>query len=65
MADPKTMFEGLAVALVTPFRNGSLDREALARLAGHLVEGGVRALYPCGCTGEATQNAVNGSGRSS
>ena len=46
MADPKTMFEGLAVALVTPFRNGSLDREALARLAGHLVEGGVRALYP-------------------
>ncbi|HYR52502.1 MAG TPA: 4-hydroxy-tetrahydrodipicolinate synthase [Candidatus Dormibacteraeota bacterium] len=54
MADPKTMFEGLAVALVTPFRNGSVDQDALARLAGHLVDGGVRALYPCGCTGEAT-----------
>src|SRR5258705_11133087 len=54
MADPKAMFEGLAVALVTPFRNGALDRDALARLANHLVEGGVRALYPCGCTGEAT-----------
>ena len=54
MADPKTMFDGLAVALVTPFRNGAVDRDALARLANHLVEGGSRALYPCGCTGEAT-----------
>jgi 4-hydroxy-tetrahydrodipicolinate synthase len=54
MADPKTMFEGLAVALVTPFRNGAVDHDDLARLANHLVTGGVRALYPCGCTGEAT-----------
>jgi 4-hydroxy-tetrahydrodipicolinate synthase len=52
--DPKAMFEGLAVALITPFRNGALDREALGRLATHLVEAGVTALYPCGCTGEAT-----------
>jgi len=54
MADPKTMFEGLAVALITPFRGGALDREALGRLTAHLVEGGANALYPCGCTGEAT-----------
>ncbi len=54
MPDPKAMFDGLAVALVTPFRNGAVDREALARIASHLVEGGVRSLYPCGCTGEAT-----------
>jgi len=54
MADPKSMFEGLAVALITPFRGGAVDRDMLARLASHLVEGGVRALYPCGCTGEAT-----------
>jgi len=54
MADPKTMFEGLAVALITPFRGGALDREALGRLTTHLVESGVHALYPCGCTGEAT-----------
>jgi len=54
MADSKTMFEGLAVALITPFRGGALDREALGRLAAHLVEGGASALYPCGCTGEAT-----------
>jgi 4-hydroxy-tetrahydrodipicolinate synthase len=54
MADPKTMFDGLAVALVTPFRNGAVDGDALSRLANHLVEGGVTTLYPCGCTGEAT-----------
>lgn len=54
MADLQTMFDGLAVALVTPYRNGSVDREALARIAGRLVEAGARALYPCGCTGEAT-----------
>ena len=52
--DPNSMFEGLAVALVTPFRNGAVDGEALARLASHLAEAGARALYPCGCTGEAT-----------
>ena len=54
MADPKMMFEGLAVALVTPYRNGLVDLVALARLTNHVVEGGTRALYPCGCTGEAT-----------
>jgi 4-hydroxy-tetrahydrodipicolinate synthase len=52
--DAKSMFEGLAVALVTPFRNGAVDADALARLASHLAEAGVRTLYPCGCTGEAT-----------
>jgi 4-hydroxy-tetrahydrodipicolinate synthase len=54
MADPKMMFEGLAVALVTPYRNGLVDRDALARITNHVIEGGTRALYPCGCTGEAT-----------
>jgi len=52
--DPKSMFEGLGVALVTPFRNGAVDRDALARLTTHLAEAGVGAFYPCGCTGEAT-----------
>jgi 4-hydroxy-tetrahydrodipicolinate synthase len=48
------MFEGLGVALVTPFRNGAVDLDALARLTSHLAESGVRSFYPCGCTGEAT-----------
>jgi 4-hydroxy-tetrahydrodipicolinate synthase len=54
MTDRKGIFEGVGVALVTPFRRGAVDRESLAALAETLVQRGVRALYPCGCTGEAT-----------
>ena len=54
MAEARSIFEGVGVALVTPFRRGAVDVDALARLAEHLVGAGVRALYPCGCTGEAT-----------
>jgi len=50
----KDIFEGLGVALVTPYRKGAVDTDAAAKLAEHLVERGVRAIYPCGCTGEAT-----------
>ncbi|HET9940122.1 MAG TPA: 4-hydroxy-tetrahydrodipicolinate synthase [Candidatus Eisenbacteria bacterium] len=48
------IFEGLGVALVTPYRKGSVDTDAAAKLAERLIERGVRAIYPCGCTGEAT-----------
>ena len=54
MAAKDSIFEGLGVALVTPYRKGAVDTDAASRLAEHLVERGVRALYPCGCTGEAT-----------
>ena len=47
------MFEGLTVAMVTPFRSGSLDLEAAARLADFLVDGGVQCLVVSGSTGEA------------
>lgn len=47
------MFEGLSVALVTPFRDGRLDEAAVERLLEHLLSGGVRGLVPAGCTGEA------------
>ena len=50
----KDIFEGLGVALVTPYRKGSVDTDAAAKLAERLIERGVRAIYPCGCTGEAT-----------
>jgi len=49
-----SIFEGLGVALVTPYRKGAVDTDAVAKLAERLIERGVRALYPCGCTGEAT-----------
>jgi 4-hydroxy-tetrahydrodipicolinate synthase len=46
-------FAGNMVALVTPFRNGSVDLPALERLVEEQVRGGVSALVPCGTTGES------------
>jgi 4-hydroxy-tetrahydrodipicolinate synthase len=47
------MFHGTFVALVTPFRDGQLDRKALDALVDHVIAGGVRGLVPCGTTGES------------
>src|SRR5262245_44948526 len=47
------MFEGLSVAMVTPFRGGQVDREATERLVEHMVAGGVQGLVVSGSTGEA------------
>ena len=47
------MFEGLSVAMVTPFRNGAIDRDATARLVDWMIEGGVQGLVVSGSTGEA------------
>jgi 4-hydroxy-tetrahydrodipicolinate synthase len=47
------MFEGLSVAMVTPFRDGRLDEAAVERLIDHLLDGGVNGIVPAGCTGEA------------
>ncbi|MDD2804849.1 MAG: 4-hydroxy-tetrahydrodipicolinate synthase [Elusimicrobiales bacterium] len=45
--------KGCYTAIVTPFRNGKLDLEALKRVVRFQVEGGVSGLVPCGSTGEA------------
>jgi len=47
------MFEGLSVALVTPFKNGAVDTDAFARIVERLLAGGVDGLVVAGCTGEA------------
>jgi 4-hydroxy-tetrahydrodipicolinate synthase len=47
------MFEGLYVAMVTPFRDGKVDHERLASFTAGLVKAGCDGLVPCGCTGEA------------
>ena len=49
----KIRFEGAIPALATPFRDGAIDRDALARLVEYCIEGGVVALAPCGSTGES------------
>ena len=46
-------FRGNMVALVTPFRNGSVDREAMTRLVDRVLAGGVSGVVPCGTTGES------------
>jgi 4-hydroxy-tetrahydrodipicolinate synthase len=40
-------------ALVTPFRGGQVDMQALAALVEAQIEGGINALVPCGSTGES------------
>jgi 4-hydroxy-tetrahydrodipicolinate synthase len=47
------MFTGVITALVTPFRNGALDEEALARLVDEQIAAGVDGLVPVGTTGES------------
>lgn len=47
------MFAGSIPALVTPFRGGSVDVPALARLVDWQIEQGSSALVPCGTTGES------------
>jgi 4-hydroxy-tetrahydrodipicolinate synthase len=47
------MFEGLSVAMVTPFRGGAIDRDATARLVDWMIDGGVQGLVVSGSTGEA------------
>jgi 4-hydroxy-tetrahydrodipicolinate synthase len=47
------MLSGSMTALITPFRDGAVDQEALATLVEMQVAGGTDALVPCGSTGES------------
>ena len=47
------MFHGSIPALVTPFKNGAIDRVAFTNLIERQIEGGSTALVPCGTTGES------------
>ncbi len=46
------LFRGLGVALVTPFKAGAVDFDALSVLIEHCIEGGVDFLVSLGTTGE-------------
>ena len=46
-------FAGCTVALVTPFRDGAVDEEALRRLVEWHIEQGTPILSPVGTTGES------------
>ena len=47
------MFKGSLVAIVTPFRNGKIDEEALGRLIDWQIAEGTHGIVPCGTTGES------------
>ena len=47
------MFDGVFTALVTPFRDGSIDERALTELVELQIAAGVDGVVPCGSTGEA------------
>ena len=47
------MFAGIHTAIVTPFRNGQVDEEALKRIIDQQFAGGVQGIVPCGTTGES------------
>jgi 4-hydroxy-tetrahydrodipicolinate synthase len=52
------MFEGLTVAMVTPFREGAIDLDATDRLIEFMLGGGVEGLVVSGSTGEAATCSV-------
>ncbi|ABD88179.1 dihydrodipicolinate synthase [Rhodopseudomonas palustris BisB18] len=48
-----TAFRGSFTALVTPFKNGSLDEEAFRKLVDWQISEGTAGLVPVGTTGES------------
>ncbi len=48
------MFKGAIVAIVTPFKAGLVDEQALRNLIEFHLENGVSGIVPCGTTGESS-----------
>src|ERR1700732_1517787 len=49
----KTSFRGSFTALVTPFKNGSVDEKAFRELVDWQIAEGTKGLVPVGTTGES------------
>jgi 4-hydroxy-tetrahydrodipicolinate synthase len=47
------MFKGLYTAIITPFKNGEIDVEALKKIVEFQIENGASGIIPCGTTGES------------
>jgi 4-hydroxy-tetrahydrodipicolinate synthase len=48
------MFRGAIVAIVTPFKKGKVDEEALRKLVEFQIKNGTDGIVPCGTTGESS-----------
>ncbi|MBE6634561.1 MAG: 4-hydroxy-tetrahydrodipicolinate synthase, partial [Ruminococcaceae bacterium] len=54
MEKKKTVFKGVATALITPLTETGVDYPALERLINWQIEQGINALVACGTTGEGS-----------
>ncbi len=50
----KTVFEGMATAIITPITENGIDYEAFGKLIDWQIEQGINAIVVCGTTGEAS-----------
>ena len=50
----KTVFKGIATALITPLDENGINYDEFGRLIDWQIEQGVNALVVCGTTGEAS-----------
>ena len=48
------MFTGSLVALITPFKNGSVDEKGFEKFVAWQIKEGTDGLVPCGTTGESS-----------
>ena len=49
----KSIFQGAATAIITPFKDGAIDFDAFGKLIDTQIAGGIDALVVAGTTGEA------------
>ena len=47
------MFQGAMTAIVTPFKEGKVDEDALQKLIENQLKNGIKGIIPCGTTGES------------
>ncbi|HIM77535.1 MAG TPA: 4-hydroxy-tetrahydrodipicolinate synthase, partial [Rhodospirillales bacterium] len=47
------MFQGSMTALITPFKDGSVDEDAFQSFVDWQIDEGTEAVIPCGTTGES------------
>ena len=50
----KTIFKGIATALITPFSEEGINYEQFGKLIDWQIESGINALVVAGTTGEAS-----------